>query len=90
MIEPVLAVSYVDPNGLNIDAKTMYDFNLRNKATDYRSGQELHVDYAVGWGLGNGWVLGVGGYCCSRPRTTVRTVNESKTTRAGRWPSVLR
>ncbi|WP_238216809.1 transporter, partial [Pseudomonas sp. PAGU 2196] len=29
---------------------------------DYRSGQEFHVDYAVGWGLGNGWVLGVGGY----------------------------
>ncbi|VVO94187.1 transporter [Pseudomonas silesiensis] len=62
VIEPVLAVSYIDPNGLNIDAKTMYDFNLRNKATDYRSGQELHIDYAVGWGLGNGWVLGVGGY----------------------------
>ncbi|NWC09773.1 transporter [Pseudomonas agarici] len=62
VIEPVLAVSYVDPNGLNIDAKTMYDFNLRNKDTDYRSGQELHTDYAVGWGLGNGWVVGVGGY----------------------------
>lgn len=61
-IEPVLAVSYVDPNGLNIDAKTMYDFNLRNKDTDYRSGQELHMDYAVGWGLSNGWVVGVGGY----------------------------
>lgn len=62
VIEPVLAVSYVDPNGLNVDAKTMYDFNLRNDATDYRSGQELHVDYAVGWGFGNGWVVGVGGY----------------------------
>lgn len=62
VIEPVYAVSYIDPDGLNIDAKTMYDFNLRNRATDYRSGQELHVDYAVGWGLGNGWVVGVGGY----------------------------
>ncbi|EJN23328.1 protein involved in meta-pathway of phenol degradation [Pseudomonas sp. GM78] len=62
VIEPVLAVSYIDPDGLNIDAKTMYDFNLRNKDTDYRSGQELHMDYAVGWGLGNGWVVGVGGY----------------------------
>ncbi|MGH8381935.1 SphA family protein [Pseudomonas sp.] len=62
VIEPVLAISYIDPNGLNIDAKTMYDFNLRNDSTDYLSGQELHVDYAVGWGLGNGWVVGVGGY----------------------------
>lgn len=62
VVEPVLAVSYVDPAGLNLDAKIMYDFNLRNDATDYRSGQELHMDYAVGWGLGNGWVVGVGGY----------------------------
>ncbi len=61
-IEPVLAISYIDPAGLNIDVKTMYDFNLENPATDYRSGQELHMDYAIGWGLGNGWVVGVGGY----------------------------
>jgi len=61
-VQPVAAFSYVDPNGLNIDLKTMYDFNLRNHDTDYRSGQELHADYAIGWGLRNGWVLGVGGY----------------------------
>lgn len=61
-VQPVAAFSYVDPDGLNIDIKTMYDFNLRNRATDYRSGQELHADYAIGWGLRNGWVLGVGGY----------------------------
>lgn len=40
----------------------MYDFNLRNSDTDYRSGQELHADYSLGWGVGYGWVLGVGGY----------------------------
>jgi len=62
VFEPVYALSYVDPDGLNVDAKIMYDFNRKNPDTDYRSGQELHVDYAVGWGLGNGWVLGVGGY----------------------------
>lgn len=61
-IEPVLALSYIDPAGWNLDAKIMYDFNLKNDDTDYRSGQELHVDYALGWGLGNGWVVGVGGY----------------------------
>ncbi len=62
VIEPVYAMSYIDPNGLNLDAKLMYDFNRENPATDYRSGQEFHFDYAVGWGLGNGWVVGVGGY----------------------------
>ncbi|NBA93493.1 transporter [Pseudomonas sp. R5(2019)] len=62
VFEPVYALSYVDPNGLNIDAKIMYDFNRKNPDTDYLSGQELHMDYAVGWGLGNGWVVGIGGY----------------------------
>ncbi|MFC5697747.1 transporter [Pseudomonas sp. GCM10022186] len=61
-VEPVLAISHVAPAGLNASVKLMYDFNLENSATDYRSGQEFHFDYAVGWGLGNGWVLGVGGY----------------------------
>lgn len=60
--EPIAAFSYVDPAGVNADIKMMYDFNLRNAATDYRSGQELHADYSLGWGFGNGWVVGVGGY----------------------------
>lgn len=60
--EPIAAFSYVDPAGVNADIKVMYDFNLRNRATDYRSGQELHADYSLGWGFDNGWVLGVGGY----------------------------
>lgn len=62
MIEPVLALTYVDPQGLNADAKIMYDFNMKNPDTDYRSGQEFHVDYSVGWGVADGWVLGIGGY----------------------------
>lgn len=60
--EPIAAFSYVDPSAVNADIKLMYDFNLRNRATDYRSGQDLHVDYSLGWGFGNGWVVGVGGY----------------------------
>jgi hypothetical protein len=61
-IQPVYGVSYIDPNGLNADAKIMYTFNGQNDATGYRDGQEFIVDYSLGWGLGNGWVLGVGGY----------------------------
>ncbi|MBV8158556.1 MAG: transporter [Dyella sp.] len=61
-IQPLVGVSYIDPAGLNADIKLMYTFNTRNNATDYLSGQELIVDYALGWGLGHGWVLGVGGY----------------------------
>lgn len=61
-IQPLYAVSYIDPKGWNADAKIMVDFNFRNKDTNYRSGQEFHVDYAVGYGIANNWVAGVGGY----------------------------
>lgn len=61
-IEPLVALTYTQPTGINADLKLMYDYNFRNRDTDYRSGQELHADYALGWGFGNGWVVGVGGY----------------------------
>ncbi len=60
--EPVAAFSYIDPVGPNMDIKLMYDFNAKNPATHYRSGQEAHADYDLGWGMGNGWVVGIGGY----------------------------
>jgi hypothetical protein len=55
-------ISYIQPTGFNADAKLMYAINARNKDTNYRDGDELIVDYAAGWALGNGWTLGVGGY----------------------------
>ncbi len=61
-LEPAMAVSYVQAAGVNADIKLHYDFNSRNKDTQYRSGQEFHFDYALGWGFGNGWTAGVGGY----------------------------
>ena len=61
-VEPLYILSYIDPKGFNGDIKMGYLFNQRNKATDYRSGQEFHFDYAAGWGLGNGLTAGVGGY----------------------------
>ncbi|TKC92271.1 hypothetical protein FAZ69_00835 [Trinickia terrae] len=60
--EPVLGVSYLQRWGINADLKVMYDFNGLNDATDYRSGQELHADFDLGWGFNNGWKVGVGGY----------------------------
>ena len=60
-IQPAYLVSWIDPNGLNADAKIGLNLNRTNKDTGYRSGNELNIDYALGWGLGNGWVLGVGG-----------------------------
>jgi len=61
-IQPLYTVGYIDAGGFNGDFKLTFNFNQRNKVTDYRSGDEAYVDFAAGWGLGNGWVLGAGGY----------------------------
>lgn len=61
-VEPLVAITYVQPSGINADIKLMVDVNTRNNDTNYKSGHEIHADYAVGWGFGNGWVAGVGGY----------------------------
>lgn len=61
-VQSVLAVTYADPAGFNADMRLMYDYNFENHDTHYQSGQELHLDYTLGWGLNNGWVVGVGGH----------------------------
>lgn len=60
--QPLYSMSLVNPTGLNADFKAVLNLNGKNKDTQYTSGRELFVDYSAGWGLGNGWVLGVGGY----------------------------
>lgn len=61
-VQPIFALSTIDPAGLNVDVKLMYDINMKNKDTETKSGQAVHADYAVGWGFGNGWAAGVGGH----------------------------
>lgn len=67
-IQPLVALTYTQPRGINADLKLMYDINLRNDDTNTRSGQAIHGDYTVGWGLGNNWVLGVGGHAFQQLR----------------------
>lgn len=61
-IRPMYAMSYIDPVGFNGDFIAMYNHNLKNKDTDYKSGGEFIVDYSLGWGIGSGLTLGVGGH----------------------------
>lgn len=61
-LQPLGVLTWMDPSGFNGDVKATLNFNRTNSDTNYRSGHELIVDYAAGWGLGNGWVVGVGGY----------------------------
>ena len=58
--EPVLAVTYAK-GGPELSAKLMYDFNTKNKATDYHSGQEFHADVAAAYNF-NPLTVGVTAY----------------------------
>lgn len=90
-LEPLIAVSYLQAEGVNADIKFHYDFNARNSATKYKSGQEFHFDYALGWGFGNGWVAGVGGYVYRQVTNDTlngQTVVGNKGEAAGFGPSI--
>ncbi len=59
--EPILAVTYMNRYGYEVSAKFMYDFNTKNTATNYESGQEFHFDYTLGKRVEN-MNIGLGGY----------------------------
>lgn len=60
-LEPLFGVTYLDPAGYEFSIKTMFDYNFENRATDYRSGNELHADFVAARHLG-AWSVGLGGY----------------------------
>lgn len=90
-LEPLAAISYVQAAGLNADIKFHYDFNAENKATRYKSGQEFHFDYSMGYGFGNGWVAGAGGYVYQQvtdDKLNGATVPDAKGSAMGFGPSI--
>lgn len=57
------AITWIDPGSkIQIDASAGVTFNFENTATNYQSGTEAHLDWAVGKDIGNGFTLGVVGY----------------------------
>ncbi len=59
--EPIFAFTYLSDSGFDVSCKFMYDFNTKNRDTNYRSGQEFHFDYTIGKRFDN-FNIGVGGY----------------------------
>ncbi|MGD0277511.1 MAG: transporter [Syntrophales bacterium] len=59
--EPVVAVTFLSDEGIELSGKFMYDFNTKNQDTNYLSGQEFHFDYTVGYHIKK-WAFGLGGY----------------------------
>lgn len=60
-VQPVLGYKYSDPDGFEAGALARLSINGTNKATDYRSGTELTVDYGIGWHMG-AWKPGLVGF----------------------------
>ncbi len=64
-LEPVFGVTYLSDNGVEVSAKFMYDFNLKNNDStltgNFQSGEEFHFDYTVGYHMDK-LTLGLGGY----------------------------
>lgn len=61
--QPVLAVTHFNPKGPGpeVSLKLMYDFNTKNRDTNYRSGQAAHVDFAAAYNF-NPLTVGITGY----------------------------
>jgi hypothetical protein len=59
-VEPAYAVTYMNDK-LNADFRVGYLFNGENEDTNYESGDEFHVDYALGLNYKN-FTYGVSGY----------------------------
>jgi hypothetical protein len=59
--EPIVAGTYVADCGFQASGKFMYDVNTKNTDTDYLSGHEFHVDYAIGQKISD-FTLGMAGY----------------------------
>ena len=60
--EPVIAATFLSDDGFEFSGKFMYDFNTENEDTKYKSGQEFHIDYLVGYHIDKQWAVGLGGY----------------------------
>lgn len=60
-IQPIISMTYLNKQGIEVTTKWMYDINFKNKDTLYESGNALHVDYIVAKHMGP-VAVGLGGY----------------------------
>jgi hypothetical protein len=60
--EPVAGLTYLSDTGVELSGKFMYDINLENTDTNYKSGQEFHFDYTAGYHVDKNLAMGLGGY----------------------------
>ena len=61
--EPNMAVTWLQPQyGQEVSLSLGYTVNMENPATQYRTGNEFHLEYYLGQHLPKGFALGLAGY----------------------------
>lgn len=81
--EPIAAFTLLPAKGWETSAKLMYNTKLENSATHYRSGDEFHMDYAVGKHAGP-WTIGASGYVVKQV-TDDRVAGKAASAVPGLW-----
>jgi hypothetical protein len=61
--EPAIGFTYFDPqNRIELTLYAGFDFNTINYATEYKTGNQFHLDWIAAKYLNHGFALGLGGY----------------------------
>ncbi|WP_407639251.1 SphA family protein [Acinetobacter larvae] len=68
-LRPILAYSYLHPNGLDLSTKLSYSFNSENDKTDYKSGEYFAGDYSLGFRVHEHVKIAVEGYAFKQTRS---------------------
>lgn len=90
IFEPYVMVNYTSDSGFAVATKTMFDYTTENPDTDYQSGMELHMDYAVGQHLGP-WTIGAAGYLYKQitdDKVNGNTIDDYRAQAVGVGPTV--
>jgi hypothetical protein len=61
-VAPFYALTWFPLAGAEVNAKFRYAVNSRNKATDYRSGDEASIEFSAGYRMSPAIVAGINGY----------------------------
>lgn len=61
-VKPLIVASRVFENGLQLGARGTYSINTKNRDTEVRSGQYVHVDWAAVVPVAEQWRVGVQGF----------------------------
>jgi hypothetical protein len=58
-----VAMTYLnEKTGQDYSVNIGYNYNTENSDTDYRTGQELHIDYMINQFLSESWAIGIHGF----------------------------